>query len=424
MISQSQIHGTSSRGPCATSSIANPPTTIKKGRGPAQFPKIWGTKKLEVTLNREKKVIGPDAIPYKSALGCLARIGVKLPLNYAEFNHIPQYLRDMAWEEVEFNTTLPPEAKKVVLSDLNGIWRKWKHTIKEDYFLPHLDDEEYLSQLPSDCIELDQWLDLVEYWKDEDVQKIAAKNAKNVGMKECLHRTGRIPFTVLEQEFLMAGLDPTDLDIWMESRARGKALGMMKTQLNYMIRKRVALAAFASTTFQQPEDKEEMQKLKNEMIEEREKMEQMKDEFSCEKELLLIEKEKMSNLTKKLEKLLSQFPASSPMSHSGQVPDASSSHRPPTNRLNDSPDPPSHEEQIGTRVHLFCHRIPKSIVAQGVVVDLIGGEKKDRHVFVKVYVEKTLIPNEKLLRPYEGARTIGEAIHKCINWEFVDVMEI
>ncbi|KAG8378745.1 hypothetical protein BUALT_Bualt07G0017100 [Buddleja alternifolia] len=47
-------------------------------------------------------------------------------------------------------------------------------------------------------------------------------------------------------------------------------------------------------------------------------------------------------------------------------------------------------------------RIPKSIVAQGVVVDLIGGENKDGHAFVKVYVEKALIPNEKLLRPHEG----------------------
>ncbi|KAG8391587.1 hypothetical protein BUALT_Bualt01G0203000 [Buddleja alternifolia] len=132
----------------------------------------------------------------------------------------------------------------------------------------------------------------------------------------------------------------------------------------------------------------------------------------------------MSNLTKKLEMLISQFPASLPMSHNGQVPDASSSHRPPIHRFNNSPGPPSFEVQIGARVHLFCHRIPKSIVAQGVVVDLIGGEKKDGHTFVKVSVEKALIPNEKLLRPHEGARTIGEAIHKCIHWEFVDVMEI
>ncbi|KAG8364799.1 hypothetical protein BUALT_Bualt18G0036300 [Buddleja alternifolia] len=68
----------------------------------------------------------------------------------------------------------------------------------------------------------------------------------------------------------------------------------------------------------------------------------------------------------------------------GQVPDASNSHGPHIHRFNDSPDPPSFEVQIGTRVHLFCHRIPKSIVAQGVVVDLIGGEKKDGYTFVKV----------------------------------------
>ncbi|KAG8382363.1 hypothetical protein BUALT_Bualt05G0069600 [Buddleja alternifolia] len=58
--------------------------------------------------------------------------------------------------------------------------------------------------------------------------------------------------------------------------------------------------------------------------------------------------------------------------------------------------------KIGTRVHIFCLRIPKTIVAQGVVVDLIGDEKKDGHAFVKVYVENALIPNEKLLRPHEG----------------------
>ncbi|KAG8380763.1 hypothetical protein BUALT_Bualt06G0049900 [Buddleja alternifolia] len=69
-------------------------------------------------------------------------------------------------------------------------------------------------------------------------------------------------------------------------------------------------------------------------------------------------------------------------------------------------------------------RIPKTIVAQGVVVDLISGEKKDGHAFVKVYVEIALIPNEKLLRPHEVARTIRKAIHKCIHWEYVDVMEI
>ncbi|KAK4413566.1 hypothetical protein Salat_2769300 [Sesamum alatum] len=78
------------------------PPIVKKGRGCAQFPKGWGTeKKLEVTLDRNQRVIGPDVNHYKTSIGCMARIGVKLPLNYVEFNHIPEYLRDMAWEEVE-----------------------------------------------------------------------------------------------------------------------------------------------------------------------------------------------------------------------------------------------------------------------------------------------------------------------------------
>ncbi|KAG8386846.1 hypothetical protein BUALT_Bualt03G0191500 [Buddleja alternifolia] len=55
---------------------------------------------------------------------------------------------------------------------------------------------------------------------------------------------------------------------------------------------------------------------------------------------------------------------------------------------------------------------------------MVDDERKDDHAFVKVYVEKALIPSEKLRRPHEGARVIGEAVHKCIYWEFVDVMEI
>ncbi|KAG8372705.1 hypothetical protein BUALT_Bualt12G0094500 [Buddleja alternifolia] len=355
----------------------------------------------------------------------------------------------MAWAEVEFNTTLLPEAKNVVLSALNEIWRKWKHKIKADYFLPHEDDEDYLSELPTDRIELDQWLDLVKYWQDEEVQKIAAKNADNVGKTECRHRTGRIPFAVLEQENYfkqeLSKKPESERTREFKETLFKNAMGENNSRVRSLERrrKRAALAAFGSTTFQQQEDKEEMQKLKNEMKEEREKLEYMKDEFNREKNELLIEKEKVNNLTKKLEMFIGQFSAiSSVMSHSAQVPDASSSHGKTINGFTSSPNPPSPEEQIvgrksnkqktvqdyyvnsikiGTRVHLFCHGIPKNIVGQGLVVSMDDDEKKDDHAYVKVYVEKALIPCEKLRRPHEGARVIGEAVHKCIYWDFVGV---
>ncbi|KAL0401983.1 UNVERIFIED_CONTAM: hypothetical protein Slati_4228200, partial [Sesamum latifolium] len=179
-------------------------------------------KKLEVTLDRNERVIRPDVNHYKTAIGCVARIGVKLPLNYVEFNHIPEYLRDMVWEEVEHNTFLPPAAKSIVLVDFKDIWRRWKHEIKVKYFLPHIDDLEFLSQSPTERVEQDQWKELVTYWKDKDVQKIARKNVINVSKKQCLHRTDRTSFAVMKQEMMMKGTDPSTLDVWLESRSRGK----------------------------------------------------------------------------------------------------------------------------------------------------------------------------------------------------------
>ncbi|KAL7087082.1 hypothetical protein ACP275_13G043700 [Erythranthe tilingii] len=43
---------------------------------------------------------------------------------------------------------------------------------------------------------------------------------------------------------------------------------------------------------------------------------------------------------------------------------------------------------------------------------------------VQVYIAKILIPNEKLLKSCVGGKTIGEVLHKCIEWEYMNVMEI
>ncbi|KAG8379254.1 hypothetical protein BUALT_Bualt07G0069500 [Buddleja alternifolia] len=68
---------------------------------------------------------------------------------------------------------------------------------------------------------------------------------------------------------------------------------------------------------------------------------------------------------------------------------------------------------LGLEYTYFAIEYQKSIVAQGVVVDLIGGEKKDGHAFVKVYVEKALISNEKLLRPHEGLIVF---LPRAVDW--------
>ncbi|KAK4426550.1 hypothetical protein Salat_1423600 [Sesamum alatum] len=104
-------------------------------------------------MDRNQRVIGPDVNHYKTTIGCMARIGVKLPVNYVEFNHVLQHLKDMAWEE-----------------------------------------------------------------------KIARKNSVNISKKQCLHRTGKTSFAVMEQEMMMKGTNPSKLDIGLESRYCGKGI--------------------------------------------------------------------------------------------------------------------------------------------------------------------------------------------------------
>ncbi|KAG8387991.1 hypothetical protein BUALT_Bualt02G0078600 [Buddleja alternifolia] len=77
--------------------------------------------------------------------------------------------------------------------------------------------------------------------------------------------------------------------------------------------------------------------------------------------------------------------------------------------------------RLGLKFICFVMEYQKNIIGQGLVVSMVDDERKNDHAFVMVYVEKALIPSEKLRRPREGAKVIGEAIHKCIYWEFVDV---
>ncbi|PIN06453.1 hypothetical protein CDL12_20994 [Handroanthus impetiginosus] len=84
----------------------------------------------------------------------------------------------------------------------------------------------------------------------------------------------------------------------------------------------------------------------------------------------------------------------------------------------------NHQIKAGTRVNIFCHKIPKKIVGHGIVVGIICSEEGEKPTHVKVYVEEILTPNAKLLMPYEGAKTIGKVVHKCIDWELANIMEM
>ncbi|KAG8384527.1 hypothetical protein BUALT_Bualt04G0127200 [Buddleja alternifolia] len=68
--------------------------------------------------------------------------GTILPLNYEKWSDMPISRHDAIWNDVQANTTLPLEARKVVLTNLNLIWKDWKKDLKALHYTPHKDDPE------------------------------------------------------------------------------------------------------------------------------------------------------------------------------------------------------------------------------------------------------------------------------------------
>ncbi|KAG8384157.1 hypothetical protein BUALT_Bualt04G0089000 [Buddleja alternifolia] len=124
----------------------------KKGRGNSYLLPFWNSgdldKRLKVSLNKLGSIIGEDHAKLSTAFGVLARMVHLLPLNYEMWSDMPISRHDDVWNDVQANTTLPLEARKVVLTNLNAILKDWEKILKALYYTPHKDDPEYLAMVP------------------------------------------------------------------------------------------------------------------------------------------------------------------------------------------------------------------------------------------------------------------------------------
>ncbi|PIN26487.1 hypothetical protein CDL12_00752 [Handroanthus impetiginosus] len=87
---------------------------------------------------------------------------------------------------------------------------------------------------------------------------------------------------------------------------------------------------------------------------------------------------------------------------------------------------PPHE-LVGSIVVLLCTKIPKEIVADGVILNMDLTEEIDkvclRPEFVKVVIKKATQPNYYLERPRKGVNTVKDVVGKSVAWEFVNVLK-
>ncbi|KAL3846339.1 hypothetical protein ACJIZ3_003742 [Penstemon smallii] len=70
--------------------------------------------------------------------------------------------------------------------------------------------------------------------------------------------------------------------------------------------------------------------------------------------------------------------------------------------------------EIGSPIALFCFGLPKSIVAEGLLLT-----RGDDNGFCKVYIKKVLVPHEKVKFDKNGL-TVGEAEDKCVLWDIAN----
>ncbi|GAA0184066.1 hypothetical protein LIER_42507 [Lithospermum erythrorhizon] len=82
------------------------------------------------------------------------------------------------------------------------MWKQWKYYVKKEYYIPHKNDNEYLSKSPDD--------------------HKANKNAQIVKQRKYPHRSGRLRFHILIDELMKKNLDTSLLDIFLASRRMGK----------------------------------------------------------------------------------------------------------------------------------------------------------------------------------------------------------
>ncbi|KAG8362644.1 hypothetical protein BUALT_BualtUnG0055400 [Buddleja alternifolia] len=200
----------------------------KKGRGNSHLPPFWNSgdpdKRLKVSLNDLGSIIGEDHAQLSTAFGVLARMGHLLPLNYEKWSDMPISRHDDVWNDVQANTTLPVEARKVVLTNLNLIWKDWKKDLKALHYTPHKDDLEYLAMVPDNRVEPEQWKKLVDHWSKPDVQKRASINSQNNKKKTLLHRTGRKPFSVIRESIKPIVGTVDQLEMFLRTRTGGEKM--------------------------------------------------------------------------------------------------------------------------------------------------------------------------------------------------------
>ncbi|XP_019256819.1 PREDICTED: uncharacterized protein LOC109235239 [Nicotiana attenuata] len=126
-------------------------------------------------------------------IGTIARNPRFITLVHTSWHAVSQDIKRRMWEYVNSKFIIPAEGEKWVMTGLRDAWRRHKRNIKMKYFNKNATDEDMLQNHPNEIPEV-QFRQLIEYWKDSDVQAMCQLNSENRKKKKWRHRMGPINF--------------------------------------------------------------------------------------------------------------------------------------------------------------------------------------------------------------------------------------
>ncbi|XP_044499440.1 uncharacterized protein LOC123220902 [Mangifera indica] len=198
----------------------------KKTRGPTLMKEIQLRKfedRKPIMLNAHNQPIGPDEetlTEFRNFLGTVARNQQLAPLNHTNWSKMPS--KDQIWEYVNRIYILPIASKKWVMNAIGDAWRTHKCKVKKTYFKKYATDEERMKNRPLEISEL-IFKELLQYWNDEDVQKIANINIENRKRQHDMHTTGPKSFASIYHNLQNSKENkepPTKVEMYLATRKR------------------------------------------------------------------------------------------------------------------------------------------------------------------------------------------------------------
>lgn len=163
-------------------------------------------------------MIGSNSSEFKSHLGIVVKNGLKVPLTYAEWTHMPDDVLEFIWKEVKENTDAPDAYKPYCLKNAGKPWKDWKYRVKSEHYNGKTDAER-LASIPPRVVE-EQWKTLVAYWGTKESKAAAEKNKMNRSQVYSLPRTGRTSFAIKKEQMKKQGKKTYRISVFIETRSK------------------------------------------------------------------------------------------------------------------------------------------------------------------------------------------------------------